>query len=96
MIKLGVPLQCIDVEGMEVWKYYFSRGYTHVKGTKFKAAESYERHETINLFFDDSEQMIDFRYSWNLPPVMTDEAEYTLILACLAWGSWAINFLLTH
>ena len=51
LIELGVPLQRIDVEGMEVWKYYFSRGYTHVKETKFADAESYEKRETINLFF---------------------------------------------
>lgn len=69
---------------MEVWKCYFSRGYTHVKETRFTAAQSYKKHETINLFFDDSGQLVNFRYSRNLPKVMTDEARWFILIVCLS------------
>ena len=81
LIELGAPLQRIDVEGMEVWKYHFSRGYTHVKETRFTNAQSYEKREVINLFFDDSGQVINFRYVQNLPQVLTDEADAIAMLS---------------
>ena len=57
--EFGAPLQRVDIEGMEVWKYSFQYGYTHVKETRFSAGKSYKEYETINLFFDDSGQLID-------------------------------------
>ena len=98
LIELGAPLQRIDVEGMEVWKYHFSRGYTHVKETRFTNAQSYEKREVINLFFDDSGQVINVKYVGNLPLYApTDEAltilTGTIILAFLAWVYWGITLL---
>ena len=85
LLELGVPLQRIDVEETEVWKYYFSRGYTHVKETKFVDAQSYEKRETINLFFDSSGQVVNFRYVRNFPDYYLT-AEAILLIRIVSMG----------